>query len=79
MPDILVRDVPQHTLEALKRRAKQNRRSLQQELLGVLEAIAEEQAVRSPAQVAAAIRARLAQSGRAFGDSVELLREDRER
>lgn len=31
MPDILVRDVPQRTLDALKERAKRNRRSLQQE------------------------------------------------
>lgn len=79
MPDILVRDVPQHTLDALKQRAKRNRRSLQQELLSVLEATAEVSQVGSPAQIASAIRARLAQNDRRFSDSVELVRRDRER
>lgn len=79
MPDILLRNVPQDTLDVLKRRAKENRRSLQQELLSVLEAKAAESKMRDPVEVAAAIRERLAQGGRRFGDSVELIREDRER
>ncbi|MDP2935018.1 MAG: hypothetical protein Q8O86_00845 [Dehalococcoidia bacterium] len=79
MPDILVRDVPHNTLDALKQRAKRNRRSLQQELLVVLEDTAERSQSRSPGHVAAAIRARLAQGDRTFSDSVELVRQDRER
>lgn len=79
MPDLLVRDVPQGTVEALKRRAARHRRSLQQELLGILETSAEEPQVKSPAQVAATIRARLAKTGRTFTDSAPSIREDRER
>ncbi|MCL5264493.1 MAG: hypothetical protein M1343_04750 [Chloroflexi bacterium] len=79
MPDILVRDVPQQTVDVLKQRAKQHRRSLQQELLSILEATAEGSQARSPSQIAAAIRARLAQGPRTFGDSTDLVREDRER
>ncbi len=36
MPDILVRNVPEDVVEVLKKRASENRRSLQQELLVVL-------------------------------------------
>jgi hypothetical protein len=79
MPDILVRDVPLRTVEALKQRAKQNRRSLQQELICILEATAHESAAQNAARIAAQIRARLAAGGRAFGDSAALVREDRER
>ena len=79
MADVLVRNVPEPVLESLKQRAARHRRSLQQELLGILETAAEEPPRRSPAEVAAALRARLAQSGRTFGDSAALVREDRER
>lgn len=79
MPDILVRGVQQQTLDALKQRAKRNHRSLQQEVLSVLEMVAQESSTRSPGEVAAEIRLKLAQSGRAFSDSTELVRQDRER
>lgn len=77
--DVLIRNVPEPVLDELKRRARQHRRSLQQELLSVLEDAAAEAPRPTPAELAATIRARLAQSGRRFGDSAELLREDRER
>jgi antitoxin FitA len=79
MPDILVRGVPPETLDALKQRARAHRRSLQQEVLSILEASAREARAPDPAQVAAAIRERLARSGRSFSDSASLIREDRER
>ncbi len=79
MPDVLVRGVPQSTLDSLKERAAQHRRSLQQELLSILEVAATPVLDRTPEQVAAAIRERLAQTGRVFGDSTPLIREDRER
>lgn len=79
MPDILVRNVPKETLDALKALAARHRRSLQQELLGILEASARESRISDPARLAATIQARLASSGRVFGDSTELIREDRER
>lgn len=79
MPDILVRGVSEETVKALKERATRHRRSLRQELLSILEAIARESQPKDPIQVAEAIRLRLAASGRTFSDSVPLIREDRER
>lgn len=79
MPDVLIRNVPEMILAALKSRAAASRRSLQQDLLGILEAAVAERASPTPAEIAATIRARLAASGRAFGDSTALVREDRER
>lgn len=79
MPDVLIRNVPEATLAALKIRAGEERRSLQQELLGILEAAVAGQPSPTPAEIAATIRARLAASARSFGDSTVLVREDRER
>lgn len=79
MPDVLIRNVPEAVLHILKRRAADHRRSLQQELLSILEAAAHEAPEKTPVEVAAAIRARLARSGRSFSDSTPLVREDRER
>ena len=71
--------MPVTTVEQLKRRAARHRRSLQQELLTVLEAAASSQYERSPADAAAAIRERLAGLGRMYCDSADLIRQDRER
>lgn len=79
MADVLVRNVPQPLLESLKRRSAEHRRSLQRELLSILESAVGERSGQTPAQVAAAIRDRLAQGGQTFGDSVALVREDRDR
>ncbi len=79
MPNVLVRKVPPEVLQALKARASAHRRSLQQELAAVLEEVAHPRPSRSPAEIAAAIRERLARSGRTFGDSAALVREDRTR
>jgi antitoxin FitA len=79
MPNLLVRNIPEPVVQALKRRAELHRRSLQQEILTVLEAAADEGSRPTAAELAAAIREQLAASGRAFGDSVELIREDRRR
>jgi plasmid stability protein len=79
MTDILVRDVPEPVLLALKERAARQRRSLQHEVLTILEAAAREPSAASPVEVAARIRERLAHGGRRFGDSVIQVREDRQR
>jgi plasmid stability protein len=79
MTDILVRGVPESVLGALKERAARNRRSLQQEVLGILETAAHEPEGHTGAEVAAAIRRRLTASGRQFEDSVPSLRDDRAR
>lgn len=77
MPDILVRRVPAPIVNALKRRAARHRRSLQREVVDILATAAG--AERTPAQIAARIRARLRGTGRIFADSTPLIREDRER
>lgn len=79
MPDVLVRNVPQSILDALKRRAARHRRSLQQEMRDILDTAAREAVRPDPAGVAEAIRAKLAQRGRTYSDSVPLIREDRDR
>ncbi len=79
MPDVLIRDVPEQVLAALKRRAAMNRRSLQQELLWLLEITADEPDREAASKAADAIRERLARTGRAFSDSTDLIREDRSR
>lgn len=80
MSDILVRDVPGDVLDALKERAGRNRRSLQQEVLAILEWEARHDANRLTAiEAARVIRERLAATGRDFGNSVDDIREDRAR
>ena len=80
MSDILVRDVPTDLLDSLKARAARNGRSLQREVMIILEGTLKDEARRRDAIVAAdEIRDRLAASGRQFGNSVDDLREDRAR
>jgi plasmid stability protein len=79
VPNVLVRDVAPETLAALKTRARQHRRSLQQELAALLEEAAQQGAQPSPDEIAAAIRIRLARPGRVFTDSTGLIRDDRAR
>jgi antitoxin FitA len=80
MTDLLVRDVPESVLTALKAQAVSQRRSLQQEVLLILEEAARRRAASTlPAKLAAEIRTRLECSGRTFADSATLVREDRER
>ncbi len=79
MPNILIRDLSTETVAALKRRARQHRRSLQQEVAAVLEEAATQPEQPSPHELAEAIRARLAATGRIFTDSTALIREDRAR
>ena len=80
MSDILVRDVPDELLDSLKQRAARNGRSLQREVMLILEGTLKEEARRLNALAAAdEIRNRLAATGRDFGNSVDDLREDRAR
>ena len=78
MADLLVRDVPREIVDILKRRASENRRSLQQELLLVLEDAVRKESINA-VEAATQIRERLAGYGRTFSDSSGLIREDRER
>ena len=79
MANLLVRGVPESVLKSLKQLAVRHRRSLQKEVLNILESAAGAGGRQSPAQIAAAIRTRLAQTDRTFSDSAHLIREDRQR
>lgn len=76
MPNILVRDVEETVLEKLKEQAQRNGRSLQTEMLSILNIFADYNSL-SDEQTAAVIKDSL--RGRVFSDSAELLREDRRR
>jgi len=76
MPNILIRDVSQKTVDQLKTRARQHNRSLQGEVKHLVE-----DSVKTTGE-AALLRARKIRSSfgkKTFSDSAELLREDRKR
>lgn len=86
MSQVLIREVEPAVVERLKQRAKQSGRSLEAELRLVLQRAAneEENSEASATQERSALmadveRVRALLAGRTFSDSVELLREDRER
>lgn len=76
MPNVLVRDVEDRILMKLKERAKENGRSLQNELTQIFRALVENE-VLSDEETAAKIKKSL--RGRVFSDSAASLREDRSR
>lgn len=76
MPHLLIKDLDAHTIEQLKRRAKSNGRSLQDEVKLILEA-AVAYSLDEAKDVAAAWQQRLA--GRSYTDSAETIRADRRR
>ena len=71
-----IRNVPEEVHRALVRLARRNRRSLQQQVLKLLEAVRRLDR-ESPLEEAAAMRERL--KGRTLGDTVAQIREDRGR
>lgn len=79
MPELIIHDIPEAIIEAIKRNADLNQRSLDEELVAVLETAAGEFLQQSPALIAARIRARLSEGGRTFDDSAMYIREDRDR
>lgn len=77
MPQLLVRNLQEETVESLKQRAKANHRSLQAEVALILENAAKVQ----PASFwknAGKIREQFVQSRKIFSDSTKLVREDRD-
>ncbi|RJR24565.1 MAG: hypothetical protein C4582_04225 [Desulfobacteraceae bacterium] len=76
MKAITIRNVPDDIYRLIARLAKRNRRSIQQEVLIIFEraAILDNE---SPVEKARAIRKRF--QGRELGDSVEEIREERNR
>jgi hypothetical protein len=76
MPDILIRDLSQHTLLRLKTRAKLHGRSLESEIKLLLEQAAPA-SMEEILEICRRWRQRFA--GRKFSDSADLIREDRDR
>jgi plasmid stability protein len=78
--DVLIRNVPEPVVETLKQWAVENRRSLESEILSILEEMVDSHRRRERFfREADELRTRLAKTGRQFSDSVDLIREDRER
>ena len=77
MTNILIRDIGKATLKRLKARAAENGRSLQTEVKDILERSAQEMSFKELRRRADEFSRRF--EGRHFTDSVELIREDRER
>lgn len=76
MGQVLVRNLNTEVVRKLKLRAKQHRRSLQEELKKILEEAARQNAKDVQAKVN---QVRKLFAGRKFGDSSELIRQDRAR
>ena len=76
MAQILVRNLDDTLVEQLKKRAAENRRSLQAEVKSILEQSASVN-MQAARELAASIRSQFA--GRQMVDSVDLIREDRDR
>lgn len=79
MAQILVRNMDEEVIERLKKRAKEDGRSLQTEVKSILEKAAYEPKVdmETARKMCEEFRRRF--KGRKFPDSVELIREDRDR
>ena len=78
MANVLIRNIPEEVLDRFKNMAKSHKRSLQQELIVVLEKTVEQS---SPDifQKALDLRRKLRKKAVRFADSARLLREDRTR
>jgi len=76
MPQLLVRNLDEKTIERLKASAKRRGRSLQ----GHVKAVLEEAAAFPPGEVSSVVRKWQAKfAGKRFSDSAKLIREDRQR
>ena len=79
MAQILVRDLDKDVVERLKKRAKEEGRSLQSEVKLILEQAAAEPKLDMEAAFRISEEFRRKFKGRKFPDTVELIREDRTR
>lgn len=78
MSDILVRNIPEDTLERLKQKAARQNRSLQQELYGILVKAASDD-VEALVDRIRERRISYEVSGKTVEDSIRLIRRDRNR
>ncbi|HEY2070618.1 MAG TPA: Arc family DNA-binding protein [Rhizomicrobium sp.] len=77
MGQLLVRDVPEETIAALKERAKENGRSAEAEHRALLQQALKPQIAEQWKEIDR-LRNELAESGRTFADSTEFIRRDRD-
>jgi plasmid stability protein len=78
--NLLIRDLDEKTVRELKKKATENKRSLQAELKAILDETAEQRRhLRKWNKKVDSIYEELRKSGRKFPDSTELIREDRNR
>ncbi len=78
MPDVLIRNIDEETLEKLKAKAAANNRSLQNELHEMINAYTFNNLDEMRSIIAESVE-KYKTEGRSFSDSVEELRDDRER
>jgi plasmid stability protein len=78
MPELVIRDMDDATLERLRRRAAEHAHSTEVEAKWIITEVLRSPAVDSWA-VVNTMREELARSGRKFPDSTPLVREDRDR
>ncbi len=78
MSDLLIRNVPGEIVNVLKKKAANNRHSLQQELLQIVEAAAREDHIKNT-DYATMVREQLQAYGNDFTDSTNSIRTDRNR
>jgi plasmid stability protein len=81
MPTLYVENVPEHLYDALRQRARQNRKSISSEVLSLLEenvvTAAEQRSRQQFLREAQRLRSRRSSSKRKFESAEELQREDR--
>jgi plasmid stability protein len=78
MPQLLIPDIDDSTLERLRQRAANHDQPVEAEAKAILAEALQTRGVDSWA-IVNALREQLARSGRAFPDSASLIREDRDR
>ena len=76
MPQLLVRDIPEETVAALKKRAKEHGRSAEAEHRAILQDALKPKV--DHWKEIDRLRHELAESGRTFADSTESIRRDRD-
>ncbi len=77
MTQMLVRDLPPEVVERLKERARSNGRSLQKEVVAILEGAAETYTMEEAREITSRWQERFV--GRKLSDSAGLIRGDRDR
>jgi plasmid stability protein len=77
MAQLLVRDIPEETVAALKKRARANGRSAEAEHRAILQDVLK-QTASDFWKEADRLRQELADGGRTFADSTDLIRQDRD-